>query len=331
MVRLFTVITLCLFALSFDAFSREVKTINAQRQQWKKLESENREFAIALPANFDVSVEPEGFIRQNPQNRKEFFSFKDLRSIRAYEEGVAIIFERYKVEKAKRALPVLLDNEPSLSTIANGEVRDVSFENFIGRQRIKENERSYSVTLHLASDNYIYFIIVGARNKDNSSISQFLGQIEVAGKQLLAQSEKIENIVGSVHSISDLQNSPFEVVTENALEKQETPKLQAETSKNEIKSPPAPDPTAKPLVIFFQPAPGYSEKARRNNVTGKIRLRVIFRADGQINKAEVLSGLPDGLNERVFSSVRRMLFIPATKQGTPISLSKVLEYNFSMY
>lgn len=332
MCRLFLSSILCLFVLHIGVFAQEVKNSPAQTQQWKRLESENKEFALALPASFDVLVDPEGFWRGNPLKVGETFLYKDLRSVRAYKDGVAIILERYKVENSKRALLGLISNEPSLSTIAEGDVKDFDFEGFSIRQRIKENEHSYLIKLHLASDKYIYFIIVGARSKNNPLISQFLGQIEVAGKQLFPQSEKIQNKFETVVPISDLQSSPFEGITENALEKQETQNPQPQTLKNEIKPKPAmPDLTAKPLMILFQPPPGYTEKARRNAITGIILLRLTFKADGQINKAEVINGLPDGLNEKAFNSVRRTLFLPVIKQGAPTPVTRQVEYKFVMY
>lgn len=84
-------------------------------------------------------------------------------------------------------------------------------------------------------------------------------------------------------------------------------------------------------TILAKPEPGFTEDARRNNVTGIIRLRAVLAADGRIRNIAVIRSLPDGLTERAISAARAMKFKPAFKDGHAVSQYVTLEYNFYIY
>src|SRR5215211_570375 len=84
-------------------------------------------------------------------------------------------------------------------------------------------------------------------------------------------------------------------------------------------------------VITFKPEPGFTEDARKNNVTGVVRLRAILHASGGIQGISVVKGLPDGLTEKAISAARQIRFTPAEKDGRSVSQYVVLEYNFNIY
>ena len=84
-------------------------------------------------------------------------------------------------------------------------------------------------------------------------------------------------------------------------------------------------------VIFFKPEPGYTEKARKNDVTGVVRLRAVLAADGRVRHIIAIKRLPDGLTEKCISVARMIRFKPATLDGRPVSQYVVLEYNFNIY
>jgi TonB family protein len=84
-------------------------------------------------------------------------------------------------------------------------------------------------------------------------------------------------------------------------------------------------------LITFKPEPGFTEDARKNNVTGVVRLRAILHASGAIQNISVVKGLPDGLTEKAISAARQIRFTPAEKDGRSVSQYVVLEYNFNIY
>src|SRR5437764_4742478 len=84
-------------------------------------------------------------------------------------------------------------------------------------------------------------------------------------------------------------------------------------------------------IITFKPEPGFTEDARKNNVTGVVRLRAILSAGGGVTGISVVKGLPDGLTEKAIAAARQIRFTPAEKDGHAVSQYIVLEYNFNIY
>ena len=84
-------------------------------------------------------------------------------------------------------------------------------------------------------------------------------------------------------------------------------------------------------IITFKPEPGFTEDARKNNVTGVVRLRAILHASGSVQNISVVKGLPDGLTEKAIAAARQIRFTPAEKDGHTVSQYIVLEYNFNIY
>lgn len=83
--------------------------------------------------------------------------------------------------------------------------------------------------------------------------------------------------------------------------------------------------------IISKPEPPYTEEARKNQVSGTVILRVIFAATGKVIGIHAVSGLPDGLTASAINSARRIKFIPAMKDGKPVSMYAQLEYTFSIF
>jgi len=84
-------------------------------------------------------------------------------------------------------------------------------------------------------------------------------------------------------------------------------------------------------LITFKPEPGFTEEARKNNVTGVVRLRAILSSSGSVSSVSVIKGLPDGLTEKAISAAKQIRFNPAQKDGRTVSQYIVLEYNFNIY
>jgi TonB family protein len=85
------------------------------------------------------------------------------------------------------------------------------------------------------------------------------------------------------------------------------------------------------VKVLAKPNPQYTQEARRNLISGTVILRCIFGANGRVFGFHVVAGLPDGLTERAIEVARQIKFIPATKDGHPVSMWMEVEYNFNVY
>jgi TonB family protein len=83
--------------------------------------------------------------------------------------------------------------------------------------------------------------------------------------------------------------------------------------------------------ITSKPEPLYTEEARKNQVTGTVRLRLVLGASGSVSGITPLTRLPDGLTEKAIEAARRINFIPAEKDGRKVSQYVTIEYNFNIY
>ena len=83
--------------------------------------------------------------------------------------------------------------------------------------------------------------------------------------------------------------------------------------------------------ILTRPEPQYTEDARKSNVSGTVVLRAIFAADGTVQNILFIRSLPGGLTEQAIKAARNIKFVPATKDGRPVSQFIQIEYNFHIY
>lgn len=86
-----------------------------------------------------------------------------------------------------------------------------------------------------------------------------------------------------------------------------------------------------PIKILAKPRANYTDSARQANKQGAITLAVLFAADGQVKHIIVLNGLGYGLDREAIRAAKNIRFEPARKDGKPISVVKMVQYNFSIY
>lgn len=85
------------------------------------------------------------------------------------------------------------------------------------------------------------------------------------------------------------------------------------------------------MKIISKPKPSYTDAARQNQVQGTVILRVTFLANGSIGSISPVKGLPNGLTEQAIAAARSIRFEPAKNNGVAQTLTKQVEYTFSIY
>jgi protein TonB len=85
------------------------------------------------------------------------------------------------------------------------------------------------------------------------------------------------------------------------------------------------------IKILSKPRPGYTDAARQANIQGTVILRVTFLASGQVGGISAVKGLPNGLTEQAIAAAHRISFEPAKVNGQAQSVTKQIEYTFSIY
>jgi TonB family protein len=97
------------------------------------------------------------------------------------------------------------------------------------------------------------------------------------------------------------------------------------------KVPEIPAPTNRSLTILSKPRAVYTDRARANQVQGKVILKITFKSNGEIGNIKVVRGLPDGLTENAINAAKWIRFQPEIKKRKPITVTKNIEYSFTIY
>jgi TonB family protein len=83
--------------------------------------------------------------------------------------------------------------------------------------------------------------------------------------------------------------------------------------------------------VLSKPEPTYTERARMAGIEGTVILRAVFSSDGVVRHILIMRSLPYGLTEQAIAAARKIKFVPAMKDGKPVSMIFQLEYNFNLY
>ena len=96
-------------------------------------------------------------------------------------------------------------------------------------------------------------------------------------------------------------------------------------------------PADRPLKVTYNPRAEYTPQARIEGVSGWIQLRVTFLDTGEIGDIfYVRESDPDkslsktGLLKNAYEAAKKVKFLPAIKDGKPVTVTKILLYKFEI-
>lgn len=220
------------------------------------------------------------------------------RVIGSYGDGVA-----YAISTQENPQRQTLEDFVERSKQRRSQIRewtdqtDVTIDGFTGRQfSIAERGVSGLVQFFRTKDHLYQFEAMGAPSND-PRIQQFFTSLTL-GKKL--EGTEVHDGIGAQ---PDTQSSP-------AL--------------------PGRDLDQK-VVVLTKPEPSYTESARQAQTVGTVVLKAVFASNGGVSDIQVVSGLPNGLTEQALKALKQIRFVPGVKNGTYVSTTLQLEYNFNLY
>lgn len=77
--------------------------------------------------------------------------------------------------------------------------------------------------------------------------------------------------------------------------------------------------------------PTYTDEARRHDVQGMVRFRVLIGIDGSLKKVNIISGLPYGLTEKALQAVLKLKANPGINEGKPVEYWLPVQMHFAIY
>ncbi|HEX8652245.1 MAG TPA: energy transducer TonB [Pyrinomonadaceae bacterium] len=292
------------------------KNVSADKAEpavtWERYSPGGEEFSALLPAlpmRFSVSRPPKMF-----EKRKGGWLYT------AYAEGTVYIVLSLDNPKRQESLEVFINEfqeYPIFRPNAAFE-RDVTLNGFKGKQyRVKAGmTRSIGgiVQFYLAKDHAYIFEVVSDKI-DSPSVNRFLSSLTLDGK---TKGQEITELPRMDASASTAK-APAPLSERGANQAVEQPKVL--TTKE----------VTDKAVIVTKPQPGYTEEARKNQISGTVTLRAVLSSSGDVTDIRLMSNLPYGLTENAVAAARNMRFIPAVKDGSYVSQYVMIEYNFNLY
>jgi protein TonB len=80
--------------------------------------------------------------------------------------------------------------------------------------------------------------------------------------------------------------------------------------------------------ILYSVPPVYPEEARRNRISGEVKLHVLLARDGTVEDIEVLSGHAQ-LQDAALEAVRQWRYRRTLVRSRPVEVDTVVEINFA--
>lgn len=87
----------------------------------------------------------------------------------------------------------------------------------------------------------------------------------------------------------------------------------------------------KAAVIVEKPKPEYRKEAGEKDVSGVVVVQLVLSSSGKVKDVQVVNGLSVGQNNAAIKAARQIKFIPAVKDGEPVSQSLIVEYPFQFH
>jgi TonB family protein len=81
----------------------------------------------------------------------------------------------------------------------------------------------------------------------------------------------------------------------------------------------------------YMPSPPYTEQARNDHVSGVILVKAIVDTHGHLAGAQIVKGLPDGLNENTLKTLSTWRCEAPKVDGQPVPTVVTFEVNFRLY
>lgn len=276
---------------------------------WHTLTSSNAEFSVTVPS--DYIVQDERLFRQvrvAGGNGGAYFdaSFSKTGGGKSFIEGM----RRMQATKGFQATFDIGDAEVYTYT--------------------SKAEQRFRFSIYVATRKGYYAVSMTSLSPDNTILQRMLVSLQYDGKPLLKSASAQAPIAASVINVSSLETSEL---VRAALRRKQTEPITIESAVvSAAGSEDEPEKFySRSVMILSKAHAKYSEEARSNNVAGTIRLRVLLKANGNIGKITVLSGLPHGLTEQAIRAAKEIKFLPAEINGVPADAETTIEYTFSIY
>jgi TonB family protein len=321
---------LAIFLFAVFSFAQDVK-----KDDWIRVQSNDGEFSIKVPAKYSYFYDKEGM---QIGGSGSIVQISRIHILNAYFEHTLLSFERYKIGKVNTKIIKnkysFNDYKKTPSQIASEMIEDENANYIRGQnlltswkhidkngckinQSTSKNDKQFTVRQYFYSKKFIYVLTASSRKGRTKTMRRFLNSLvfypNVKSKRIRFAKRFSALEQTKIKISEDIETPNFDIQPKTLTTAKQT------------------DLTTKPFLIISQPRASYTDDARLNNENGAVRLRFTASENGQITKIVVRKALKYGLVHNAILAAMRMKILPPEEDDKPVSVTKTIEYRFTLY
>lgn len=283
-----------------------VFTFSQTPADWQKFSPDGEEFVVEVPQKMQESVN----WREVDENEYTY----SLADYRKYFNGVYyFIFSENSLPKYVSTNPELSEPLKSFINEFDKEPETVKLGDFNGiKYEFKDSEDFYHTIIFVKTNNRSYRFHTIQEESLSSDAKRFVNSIHLFQEVLKPKTYDIK------YQIISLNNLEYFNFPEHKTFGQNHPK-------------PVEDSGLTPIKFDFKPGANYTDLARFYGLMGTTAFNVELLANGKIGKITPLKRIPFGLTTAAINAIKRIKFQPAMRDGVAVSVTKQLQYSFTLY
>jgi TonB family protein len=267
--------------------------VSAQPGDWKNYTVKEDEFTVALPV-VPAMTTYEKYLRSSSQPE---------RVLGAYSDGVVYSIHSFENRPGEQ-LSTFIERQSRLVAFQwTGTGRDIKVGNISGKEFDVTQATATGVVQFFATASHSYQLLAMGAGAGDPRVVKFLSSLSF---QKVA---KAIAVVDGAGAVDDKKVRSQQLNLDRAFV--------------------ARDVERKALIVS-RPDPAYTIDAKRNAITGRVMIRAVLSANGEVVNIRVLEGLSFGLSDSAMDAAKQIRFIPALKGGQNVSMTIALEYDISL-
>jgi hypothetical protein len=288
------------------------QVFSQEPSKWLRIETEKGELSVAFPQTNIIDAEKREFGQR----------FRVI----AFENGVEIEVKVSKDGNARERLQRVRDVDNSKS-----EVFKVG--NYLIRKTDPRslNGGNFYNSLLIAGNGHIYALSVKADTGTEPEAARFLYSIRLGGKQLFVQKQPVDHPEQKV-ALSEMKTSPevFEAFNRKPGQYKGEIRYELESKDDDSRT----EGLTHSAITLDRPLPRYTPQPLRagpiRDFSVAVKLKVQFRADGQIGDIIVLSNSDKEFTSAAIDAVRKSVFVPARRGDEYVDSFQMLEFSLQL-
>jgi TonB family protein len=257
---------------------------------WNRLAPKKEEFSVLMPGSASVYV-GSTYLRPGPYDTN--WVSMPVRIYNVISDKTLFVIQSYESPNLKSLRDTLFNSDDKFFKFE----QDVKSNGFKGKRFVRSKTNIFGAGEYFLTKHHLYVIEAVRRDSDSPLIDQFLTSFNLESNN----ESPVEALV-SQSEFSMSQNPVYEINNQPEIRK---------------------------AVILWKPEADFTPESSAARELGTVKLSIVLSSNGRVSGIEVLSSLRFGVTEQAIEAAKRVIFLPAEREGRFISQRVVIEYTYS--